>query len=145
MVARNFLTKEEQQEVIEAIAKAENRTSGEIRLHLESHCNEDVLDHATYWFEKLEMHKTDLRNGVLIYVATEDRKLAVLGDVGINNKVPKNFWDDVKEVMIKGFKHQEYANGFVEAIGMIGEKLLADFPVQKDDVNELSDEISFGK
>ncbi len=145
MAARNFLTKEEQQKVVEAIGKAENKTSGEIRLHLESNCKEDVLDRATYWFEKLEMHKTELRNGVLIYVATDDRKLAVLGDAGINNKVPENFWEDVKGVMIRGFKNQAYGEAFVQAIAMIGEKLVADFPVQSDDVNELTDDISFGK
>lgn len=145
MAARYFLTKDEQNRVVEAIANAENQTSGEIRLHLESHCKEDVLDQASYWFEKLEMHKTDLRNGVLIYVATEDHKLAILGDAGINEKVPENFWDDVKEVMIGGFKDQNYEVALVQAIGMIGEKLVADFPFQSDDVNEISDDISFGK
>ena len=91
--ARTFFTAEQQQEIIRAIRIAEMDTSGEIRLHLEESCGDDVLDRAADIFRKLEMHKTELRNGVLIYLAVKDRQFAIIGDVGINEKVPENFWD----------------------------------------------------
>lgn len=145
MGARNFLTEEQQQKVVSAIAEAENKTSGEIRLHLETSCKGEVLDRAAYIFEKLKMHETALRNGVLIYLATDDKKLAILGDAGINEKVPDNFWEDAKEAMVNAFKDGKYADGLVKAITMAGDKLKKFFPVSKDDINELSDDISFGK
>lgn len=145
MGARTFLSEEQQKQVVSAIADAENKTSGEIRLHLETNCKEDVLDRAAVIFQKLDMHKTELRNGVLIYLATEDKKLAILGDAGINSKVPENFWEDAKEAMVSAFKTGEYAKGLVAAITMAGDKLKTFFPVAEDDVNELSDEISYGK
>jgi uncharacterized membrane protein len=144
MGARNFLTEKEQERVVKAIADAENKTSGEIRLHLETHCHEDVLDRAAVIFKKLKMHETDLRNGVLIYLSTDDRKLAILGDAGINAKVPENFWESAKEAMVNAFKENRYADGLVEAITMAGNQLKTYFPVASDDINELSDEISFG-
>ena len=144
MGARNFLTQDEQKKVVDAITGAENKTSGEIRLHLDTTCKEDVLDRAAAIFKKLDMHKTELRNGVLIYLATEDRKLAILGDAGINAKVPENFWDEVKDEMIGAFKEGKYADGLVKAINMAGDKLKAFFPVAADDIDELSNEISFG-
>ena len=145
MGARTFLSEEQQKQVVSAIADAENKTSGEIRLHLETNCKDDVLDRAAVIFQKLDMHKTELRNGVLIYLATEDKKLAILGDAGINSKVPENFWEDAKEAMVSAFKTGEYAKGLVNAITMVGDKLKVFFPVAKDDINELSDEISYGK
>jgi uncharacterized membrane protein len=145
MGARNFLTEEQQQRIVNAIAEAENKTSGEIRLHLDTTCKGDVLDRAAGIFEQLKMHETELRNGVLIYLATSDRKLAIIGDAGINSKVPENFWEDAKEAMVNAFKDGKYAEGLEKAIFMAGEKLKIFFPVSKDDINELSDEISFGK
>ncbi len=91
------------------------------------------------------MHKTELRNGVLFYLAVKDQKFAILGDAGINVKVPDNFWDDIKEHMLLNFKDSKYAKGLEEGIKMAGEQLKKHFPFQSDDVNELSDEISFGK
>ncbi len=95
-------------------------------------------------FEELDMHKTELRNGVLIYLAMEDKQLAILGDVGINLKVPKGFWDDTRDVMISHFKNGEFAKGLSQGILNAGQQLKEHFPYQKDDTNELSDEISFG-
>ena len=103
-MATDIFTKAEQQQIVAAIKEAEKNTSGEIRVHIERKCKEDVLDHAAYIFEKLEMHKTELRNGVLIYLAVEDRQLAILGDVGINLKVPKGFWDNTRDIMITHLK-----------------------------------------
>lgn len=141
---RKFFTAEEQKEIVEAIGKAELKTSGEIRLHMEATCNEDVLDHAAFIFKTLEMHKTKLRNGVLFYLAVDSRKFAILGDAGINAVVPDNFWDEIKENMLSSFKKGEYKQALVDAILMAGKQLKTYFPYQSDDINELPDDISFG-
>src|SRR5690554_3000700 len=99
MNVRNYFSEEEKQQIVEAIRGAEMNTSGEIRVHVEKFCKNSVLDRAAYVFKTLDMHKTGLRNGVLFYIAVEDRKFAVLGDTGINQKVPENFWEDIKEEM----------------------------------------------
>ena len=145
MSVENFFSKEEKKQITDAIAEAEKNTSGEIRLHVEGHCKIDVLDRAAYVFEKLEMHETAQRNGVLFYLAVYDRKFAILGDAGINQVVPANFWDDIKETMLAFFKEGKFSDGISKGILMAGEQLKAQFPFQKNDVNELSDEISFDK
>jgi len=144
-MAKDAFTEEEKKQIVDAIKEAELNTSGEIQIHLENHCKEDVMDHAAYIFKTLKMHKTDLRNGVLFYMAVKDHKFAILGDAGINNKVPENFWDDIKEHMLSHFKKGDLTAGLSEGIKMAGEQLAAHFPYQKDDENELPDEISFGK
>jgi uncharacterized membrane protein len=145
MSVQSFFSDAEKKQIVEAIKQAELNTSGEIRLHVEGPCKADVLDRAVYVFEKLGMHKTELRNGVLFYLATTDKKFAILGDAGINAKVPEDFWDEIKETVLAHFRESRYAEGLSEGIKMAGEKLKAEFPYQKDDVNELSDEISFGE
>ena len=143
---QDLFTIAQQQEIIIAIKEAEKNTSGEIRLHIEKNCKEDVLDHAAFIFDELEMQKTALRNGVLIYLAVEDRKLAILGDAGINLKVPKGFWDEIKELMISNFKAGKFTEGLSQGIILAGEQLKKHYPHDKEnDENELSDEISFGK
>lgn len=144
-MTETFFTPEQQQQVIEAIASAELNTSGEIRVHIESICKEDVLDRAAFIFEKLKMHKTKLRTGVLFYLSVDDHKLAILGDSGINAKVPKNFWVEIKNHLVSEFQKNNYADGLSEAIIMAGEQLKTHFPFRADDVNELSNEISYGK
>lgn len=144
-LARNFLSKEDQAKVVDAIQEAEKNTSGEIRLHIEDYCKEDVMDHAAFIFEKLEMHQTQLRNGVLFYVSIEPHGFAILGDVGINQKVEDGFWENIKNHVIENFKKGQYEKGLSEGIVMAGEQLKKYFPYEADDVNELSDEISFGK
>jgi uncharacterized membrane protein len=145
MSVENFFSKEEKKQITDAIAQAELNTSGEIRLHVEGRCKLDVLDRAAYVFEKLDMHKTEQRNGVLFYLAVYDRKFAILGDGGINKLVPENFWDEIKATMLGYFKEGRFADGISKGILMAGEQLKANFPYQSDDVNELSDEISFEK
>jgi uncharacterized membrane protein len=140
-----IFTEEQKKKIVEAIKQAEKNTSGEIRVHIEKKCKEDVLDHAAFMFDELDMQKTELRNGVLIYLAVEDRKLAILGDAGINMKVPKGFWDETKDVMVNHFKNGDYALGLSEGIIKAGEQLKEHYPYEKDDANELSDDISFGK
>jgi uncharacterized membrane protein len=142
---KDFFTAEEQLAIVNAIKEAETNTSGEVRVHIDKTCKEDVLDRAAYWFAKLDMHKTELRNGVLFYLATADHKFAILGDAGINAKVPADFWDETKNLMLSHFKEGRYSQGLIEGILMSGAQLKAHFPYQKNDTNELSDELSFGK
>lgn len=143
MPAINFFSKEQKQQIKEAIARAELNTSGEIRLHVDNRCKGDVLDCAASWFEKMKMHKTELRNGVLFYLAVHDRKFAILGDAGINAKTPDDFWDRIRETMLERFKEEDFVGGLVTGIEMAGEQLKEHFPYQSNDVNELSDDISF--
>ena len=144
MNAINFFSKEEKEVIKSAVKEAELNTSGEIRVHIDNHCKEDVMDRASWWFGKLEMQKTEQRNGVLFYLAVKDHKFAILGDAGINAVTPEDFWDQIKEKMLASFKEAAFANGLKEGILMAGEALKSQFPYQDDDVNELSDEISFG-
>ena len=144
MNAVNFFSKEEKEVIKSAVKEAELNTSGEIRVHIDNHCKEDVMDRAAWWFEKLEMHKTELRNGVLFYLAVKDHKFAILGDAGINAKTPDNFWDTIKEEMQNHFLKGEFSEGLSNGILKAGEQLKKQFPYESDDVNELSDDISFG-
>jgi len=145
MSVENFFSTEQKKQITDAIAQAEKNTSGEIRLHVEGRCKIDVLDRAAYVFEKLNIHKTALRNGVLFYLAVYDHKFAILGDVGINQVVAADFWDHIKETMLRYFKEGKFADGLSTGILMAGEQLKVNFQYQDDDVNELSDEISFEK
>ena len=144
-MAEELFTKSQKASIAEAIKKAELNTSGEIMVHIEKRCKEDVMDRAAGVFEMLEMHKTELRNGVLFYLATGDHKFAILGDAGINAKVPEDFWNKIKEHMQTRFREHKFTEGLCEGIAMAGEQLKSHFPYQKGDVNELSNEISFGK
>jgi uncharacterized membrane protein len=145
MKASSFFTKEQQALILAAVKEAEENTSGEIRVHIETTCKVDVLDRAAWIFRKLGMDKTAERNGVLFYLAVEDRKFAVIGDGGINAKVPEGFWDCIKEHLRKEFSMGKFTEGLSEGIIMAGKQLKSHFPHQKDDKNELSDEISFDK
>lgn len=143
MKAVNFLSKEEQNSILEAIKAAEKDASGEIRVHIDTRCDCNVLDRAAIIFEKLKMHKTKLRNGVLFYLAIEDHKFAVIGDVGINKLVPADFWDCIKETMLGYFIDGRFAEGLEKGILIAGQKLKEFFPCLPEDVNELPDDISF--
>ena len=145
MSVRNFFTTQEKEDITIAIKNAELDTSGEIRVHVENTCKGDVKDQASYLFEKLEMQKTEQRNGVLFYLAIKNRKFAILGDVGINQVVEDDFWDDIRDNMLNHFRENNFLDGLIEGITMAGQQLKKHFPYQKDDVNELSDDISFGK
>ncbi len=147
----DFLTATEEAEVIEAIRTAEKNTSGEIRVHLEAHFNIDkqanttntyIFDRATQVFDYLQMHQTKNSNGVLIYVAVEDRTLVILGDKGINEVVSATFWESTKNIIVNHFKNDNIKQGLVEGILSAGKQLKKYFPYNKGDENELSDEIS---
>jgi uncharacterized membrane protein len=143
--ASSFFTAEQQAVILAAVREAEGETSGEIRVHIETSFKGDVLDRAAWIFGKLGMQKTALRNGVLFYLAVEDRKFAIIGDGGIHAKVPEGFWDSTKELMVKNFKKGKFTEGLAEGIILAGEQLKTHFPRQSNDVNELPDEISFDK
>ena len=145
MIAANFFSGKEKELIRDAIREAEKNTSGEIRVHIDNRCRGDVLDRAAWWFAKLQMHKTEKRNGVLFYLAVKDRQFAILGDAGINAVTPEDFWDNIREKMLGHFSTGAFAEGLSVGIRMAGKELKSHFPHQEDDVNELPDEISFGK
>ncbi|AEV32850.1 putative membrane protein [Owenweeksia hongkongensis DSM 17368] len=141
--AKSFFTTEQEKEIVAAIKTAENQTSGEIRVHLENHTDEPNLEHAKKVFEEVGMTKTELRNGVMFYLAVQDHQFSILGDKGINEAVPSDFWDNIRDVMVGHFKAGDFTKGMVEGITMAGEALKKYFPHQgDDDINELPDEIS---
>ncbi|MDI3527951.1 MAG: hypothetical protein PWR03_2135 [Tenuifilum sp.] len=146
MKPKDFFSENQKKQIVSAIEEAEKNTSGEIRVHVEWECKLDnPLDRAAQIFAMLKMHKTKLRNGVLFYLSLNDHKFAILGDAGINSKVPENFWDNIKEAMLAEFKEDRLAEGLVKGIKMAGEQLSTHFPYNaKTDINELSDDISFG-
>ena len=141
--ARQILNNEEDRRVVEAIQQAERNTSGEIKVHIENHCKGDVEARSLFIFNRLKMHETAQRNGVLIYLAVKDRKFAILGDEGINNVVEEDFWNDVKDLMLSHFKEGRFIEGLEAGIQRCGEKLKAYFPYQSDDINEIPDDISY--
>ncbi|MDY0095580.1 MAG: TPM domain-containing protein [Candidatus Vecturithrix sp.] len=140
-----FLTEENKQKILTAIQHAEKNTSGEVRVHIERQVKkESTLDQAVEVFCELGMETTKLRNGVLVYVALEDRQFAIIGDQGIHEKVGDDFWDAEKDRMTAYFQQGDIVGGIVYFIEQIGEKLKTYFPYQQDDINELSDDISVG-
>ncbi|OWY19927.1 hypothetical protein C7N43_25080 [Sphingobacteriales bacterium UPWRP_1] len=142
--ANDFFTREQQTDIVCAIRDAESKTSGEIRVHIEDLCPDDVLNRAAAVFAMLELHKTAQRNGVLFYLALTDRKFAILGDAGIHQQVPPHFWDEVKSAILQQFTLHNFAQGLINGINLAGEKLAELFPYESGDKNELPDEISFG-
>ncbi|WP_111709874.1 TPM domain-containing protein [Lutibacter citreus] len=139
-----FLTAKEEQAIIDAIKIAEKNTSGEIRVHIEKQTKIPSMERALEVFYFLKMDRTAQRNGVLFYIAVESKKFAIIGDKGINDLVPENFWNSEIELVLSHFKKREFTKGLVKAIDEVGNKLVAFFPHQSNDINELSDEISKG-
>lgn len=139
-----FLTQEEEQEIVEAIRVAEKETSGEIRVHLEKKTSIDAFDRAMEVFHQLKMDQTQLKNGVLIYVAVKDKTFVICGDKGINDVVTNDFWDTTKDVMAAHFRNDNFKQGLIDGILKAGEQLKKYFPWEEGDTNELSNEISKG-
>ena len=139
-----FLSKAEEEEIIEAIRIAELNTSGEIRVHIEKTAKTDAFNRALELFHYLKMDNTKEQNGVLIYIAVEDKTFVIYGDKGINDAVPKNFWDTTKDIMQTHFKAGRFKQGLVDGIIKAGEELEKHFPWKQGDVNELTNEISKG-
>ena len=144
MSASSIFFESEKELIKQVIADAEKNTSGEIRVHIDNFCLGNPVRKAIRVFKRLKMYETAERNAVLIYVSIKNHKLAIVGDVGIDEKVPEGFWDDEKNLMINYFKEGNYAKGLEEGIRLVGEQLKLYFPAQEADKNELSDDISFG-
>lgn len=144
MLKLNLISAKDESRIVDAIRLAELNCSGEVRVHIEANCKDDAKARAIQLFEKLGMTKTKLRNGILIYVATNDHKFAIIGDQGINDLVGHDFWDDVKEKMLDHLKQGQIADAVCLAVTMAGEKLKIHFPFERNDKDELSNEISFG-
>jgi len=137
-----FLSEQQEKNIVEAIQTAEKQTSGEIRVHIEHVCKRNPLKRAKKLFHKLEMDQTEQQNGVLLYIASDDHKVAIYGGKGIHEQVGQLFWDDVLQQLIENFRNDYVERGIKKAVRQIGEKLKTYFPYQTDDENELSDEIS---
>ncbi|WP_430909326.1 TPM domain-containing protein [Maribacter sp. 2-571] len=140
----DFLTPEEELDVVQAIIKAEKKTSGEIRVHIEAHTRLDHFERAKEVFHLLKMDNTKDENGVLIYVAVNDRKFAIYGDRGIDNVVPEGFWDSTRDAIAQQFKNNHFKQGLIDGVLKAGKVLEAHFPWFHGNENELSDEISKG-
>ncbi|WP_313385402.1 TPM domain-containing protein [Chishuiella sp.] len=138
-----FLSSKDENRIIEAIQKAEKNTSGEIRIHIEFESSSDHFQKALEVFETLEMHKTKDRNGVLFHVSPSDHFFTIIGDEGIHNVTPDDFWDEIKEEVILYFRKEDYVKGLCQGVKKTGKALKKYFPYQEDDVNELPDEISY--
>ncbi len=141
-IVEKFLTAEEEQEIVQAILEAEKNTSGEIRVHIESHTRLDHFERAKAIFHLLKMDNTKDENGVLIYVAVNDRKFVIYGDRGIDKAVPENFWDSTKNSIQNQFVEGNFKKGIIEGILSAGKELEAHFPWNHGDINELSNEVS---
>lgn len=141
-VTEDFLTTQEEQEIVDAIQTAEKNTSGEIRVHIEAQNEKPPFERAKEVFFSLNMDHTLARNGVLFYVNVANKSFYILGDEGINRVVEKDFWDCTKDIVIKHFKEKKFKDGLVDGILRAGERLKEYFPYHTDDTNELSNEIS---
>ena len=140
----DFLTREDEQEIVEAIRAAEKNTSGEIRVHIEKTTKMEAYDRAKEVFHELNMDETELKNGVLIYLAVEDRHFVICGDKGIDDVVQDDFWNCTRDIMAAEFKKGDFKQGLIDGIRRAGEQLQKYFPFTDDDKNELSNEISKG-
>lgn len=139
----DFLSAEEEQDIVEAIRKAELNTSGEIRVHIENTCKGDATHRALEVFHLLKMDNTKLQNAVLIYVAIEDKTFVIYGDKGINDVVEKGFWDSTKDIIQSHFKKGNFKQGLIEGVLKSGKQLQHHFPYSDNDTNELTNEISY--
>ncbi len=144
---KQLFPEEDTRLIVKAIRQAEKATSGEVRVYVESKCPwMDAIDRAAELFFRLQMDKTEQRNGTLVYVAMKDRQLAVFGDEGIHQRVGSEYWNKVVREMLANFNKEDYAKGIAECVIQIGEALETHFPYTRDtDKNELPDEIVFGR
>lgn len=143
--SKEFFSPEQVGQIESAIRSAEENTSGEVRVHMDIRCRGEETACAAKIFHQLGMHKTELRNGVLFYLAIKDKKFAVIGDEGIHKHVPAGFWDKVRDIMLEQFKHEKFTEGLCEGIALAGRELKKHFPLSASDKNELSNEVTFGK
>ena len=141
----NFFSDIESEQLVNKISELEQKTESEIRIHIEDVCEESAFDRAVEVFQKLGMQKTKDKTGILIYLATQDKKMAVLGDKGINEKLENNFWDSIIEKMKVKFQTQGVSSGLELGLELIGQKLIEYFPERGTPSNQLPNDISYGK
>lgn len=135
---------EEEKEITDAIARAEERTSGEIRIHVERYCKTDPVLRASNLFHYLKMDETNQRNGVLLYIAMVDHKMALVGDEGIDEHCPERFWESEFEILKSHFQQKQYTKGITIVVEEIGKILAEHFPPAPEEGNQLSNDISYG-
>ena len=143
MRARDLFSDQDCQNIVSAIKQAELRTSGEIRVHIQNRSGDDIVAAAREAFDSLGMSNTGLRNGVLFIIAVEDRKFAIFGDDGIDEKVPEGFWEATRDIMQTHFREGNFTRGLVEGIAEAGRQLAEFFPCDRDDTDELPNAVSF--
>ena len=139
-----FLSQAEEQEIVSAILEAERLTSGEIRVHIEAHSELTAVDRAKQVFQTLKMGNTKHENGVLIYLAVNDKKFAICGDKGIDKVVPEHFWESTRDAIQTQFRQKKFKQGIIDGILQAAAALQEHFPWQRDDTNELPNEVSKG-
>jgi uncharacterized membrane protein len=140
----DFLTQQQEQQIIDAIRAAEKNTSGEIRVHIEKCSKKETIDRANEVFCYLKMDETKTQNGVLFYLGIDDKKFAIVGHKGINQKVPTDFWNSTKDIVLTEFKKNNFTNGLVQGINEAGKQLKTYFPYNSADINELPNVVSKG-
>lgn len=138
----DFLTSKEEEDIVEAIRIAESKTSGEIRVHIENQCDMDIFEHALEVFHMLKMDNTKARNGVLIYVAVNNRSFVIYGDEGINDVVSNDFWNSTRDKIASQFKKGHFKQGLVDGVKEAGQALSKYFPWHHDVKDELDNTIS---
>jgi uncharacterized membrane protein len=139
-----MLEKEDLEQIKKAIETAEQNTSGEIRVHIDESCDKDAFERGVEIFHELNMHETQLRNGILIYIDFTHRKFAIVGDKGIHEHVGEEFWISTKDLMLAQFKQQNFLLGVVESVQIVGEKLSAYFSASDSNPDELSNQVTVG-
>ena len=137
-----FLSEDDLDAVARAVAAAEKQTSAEVRVHLDHACPGDALPRAIKVFERLGMHKTPERHGVLVYISVTDRKLAVIGDKGIHERVGEAYWRELVDAVRDRMRGERPRDGLVHAVSELGAVLGRHFPRRPDDTNTLSDAVS---
>ena len=140
---KKILSVSDEARLIKAIQLAELKTSGEVRILLEKTIKGDALDECKKKFTELNMHQTKDRNGILFYLAINSKSFAVWGDEGIHQKVSDEFWKSITDCAIGYFKQNDLITGIEKSVELCGEKLKIHFPLQTDDKNELSNDISY--
>jgi len=139
---KKFFSDAEKRTLVEAIRRAESKTSGEIRVHLAKSSGPDHFQEALKAFAGLRMTETRERNGILFFLSLKERALVILGDRGIHEKVEERFWNVLKDKTLTAFSQDRFVEGLMEGIEIVGSKLAKHFPRSIDDKNELSDEIT---
>ena len=139
----DFLPPEDQQKIAQSITDAERRTSGEICVHVTPHTHGDTMRRARRTFNRLSLFRTAQRNAVLIFVAYLDRRVAIIGDTGINSKVGDRFWDEATRLLTRHLAEGRNAEGICETVALVGNQLAELYPARRDDINELSNEVTY--